>query len=81
MALIVEQIINDVVVNSIQLSTRINLETNSNVKITCNFFASDSGERVKQEILLIPSDIYDNWGTDDQYIINWVAGQLGVTLL
>ena len=27
----------------------------------------------------IPADIYAQWGTDDQYIINYVLGQLGLT--
>lgn len=81
MASILEQTINGVTVNSVRFSTTINLETNSNVKIICNFFASDSDVIIKQERLIIPSDVYDGWGADDTYIMNWVAGELGFTII
>lgn len=42
-------------------------------------YCTDAGQTVKVDNVLIPSDIYAQWGTDDQYIINYVLGQLGLT--
>lgn len=35
---------------------------------------------IKGENLRIEGDEFMNWGTDDQYIINWVCNKLGLEL-
>jgi hypothetical protein len=35
----------------------------------------------ESKTLDMPEDIYENWGTDDSTIINWVYEELGLTLV
>lgn len=34
----------------------------------------------ESKTLDMPTDVYENWGTDDSTIINWVCEELGLTL-
>lgn len=81
MITIVEQEINGVAVNNIKLSINIWLNQPGDVKLQCVYYSSADNTRVKSDVLLIPEEIYNNWGTDDNYIINWASQQLGFTVI
>lgn len=51
-------------------------ETEMDVYVT---LYSDDDHLVDTRIIHIPPAVYAQWGTDDDYIVNYVITQLGVT--
>ena len=50
-------------------------------KITYQLLNSDTKKIVSHNSLTVPEDIFAQWGADNQYIIDWVAQQLGLELI
>lgn len=48
---------------------------------TCRvyFYNGDTGSVIKVQSVTIPEDIYAEWGTDDQFIIDYVLQTLNLT--
>ena len=67
-------------VNEIKISTFFDLEDNI-AKVICKYIRSDTKKMISQANLVMPQDIYSQWGADNQYIINWVAEQLNLELI
>jgi hypothetical protein len=82
MALITEITLpkNLVKVNEIRISTLFDLEDNT-ARVVCKFLRSDNKKMVSQTNLVIPEEIYTQWGVDNQFIIDWVSEKLGITLI
>jgi len=82
MALIKEITLPDsqVKVNEIKISTLFDLE-DSTARVVCKYHRSDNNKMISQSNLVIPEDVFSQWGADNQYVINWVAQQLGLELI
>jgi len=46
-----------------------------------NSTIADRRTRLSSGFLNMPEDIFTEWGADNQFIIDWVAGQLGLELI
>ena len=67
-------------VNEIKISTLFDLEETT-ARVACKFIRSDNKKMISQTNLVIPQDVYSQWGADNQYVINWVAEQLNLELI
>jgi hypothetical protein len=52
------------------------MELNTSAIISAQLY-DDSGKMVDTKIFNIVGDVYNKWGGDDGYIINYIAEQLG----
>ena len=50
-------------------------------RITYQLLDSKTKKIVSHNSLTIPEDIYSQWGADNQFIIDWVASELGIELI
>jgi len=50
-------------------------------KITYQLLESSTKKIVSHNSLTMPEDIFAQWGADNQYVINWLAQQLGLELI
>ena len=66
--------------NEIKIRVIFDLE-DTTARITYQLLNSDTKKMVSHNTLIIPEDIYTQWGADNQFIIDWVAEQLGITLI
>jgi ABC-type antimicrobial peptide transport system permease subunit len=55
-------------------------ELNETVMDVYVMLSTDDGRVVDSRTVHIPPDVYAKWGTDDDYIVNYVASQVGVTI-
>lgn len=42
---------------------------------------SDTNEKLQYNFLKMPKEDYDLWGTDDTYILNYVASKLNLSII
>ncbi len=68
------------IANEIKIRVIFDLE-DITAKITYQLLNSDTKKMVSHNSLIMPEDIFTSWGADNQYVINWVAEQIGITLL
>jgi len=68
------------IANEIKIRVIFDLE-DITARITYQLLNSDTKKIVSHNTLVIPEDVYSQWGTDNQYIIDWVAQQLGLELI
>ena len=66
--------------NEIKIMVNFNLEEVT-ARAIYQLIDSDSRKVLSNNLLVIPEDIYELWGADNQYIINWVAEQIGIELI
>jgi hypothetical protein len=59
-------------------SIEINLFNSAKIRVT---LLNEQGNIVDVSIVLLEGDDYTNWGNDDNYIINFVANDLGFTIV
>jgi len=58
----------------------IGVQLNSSATIGVRFF-SGSGSCVSYKELVCEGEDYSNWGNDDEYLVNFVCGKLGVVII
>jgi len=82
MALITEvSFLEDTVIfDEIQFTTLFSLEGFDPI-LTCTYLTKDSKKPIHHVDLNIPRDIYDNWGLDNNIVIDWAIESLGHTLV
>lgn len=68
------------VANEIKIRVIFDLE-DTTAKITYQLLNYDTKEIVSHNTLIIPEDVYSQWGTDNQFIIDWVSSKLGIELI
>jgi len=68
------------IANEIKIMVSFNLE-DVTARVMYQLMDSDTRRVLSNNSLLIPEDIYELWGADNQYIINWVAEQIGIELI
>lgn len=66
--------------NEIKIMVSFNLE-DVTARVMYQLMDSDTRRVLSNNSLLIPEDIYELWGADNNYIINWVAEQIGIELI
>lgn len=59
-------------------SIEISLFNSAKIRVT---LLNEQGNIVDVSIVLLQGDDYTNWGNDDNYIVNFVAKQLGFTIV
>lgn len=64
--------------DEIQFRTVFTLEEFDPILI-CMYLTKDLKKPVHQEVLNIPTDIYNSWGLDNQIVIDWAIEALGHT--
>ena len=64
-------------ITSIQVSV-VDIILGVSVKIITQYFDKDRGVYLTQDTLT--GDDYKNWGTDDDYIVNWICKKYNLTL-
>jgi hypothetical protein len=81
MALITEVTLlqDSLIFDEIEFKTFFNLETFDPI-LMCIYLTKDTKEKWHIINLNIPSDIYDNWGVDNQIVVDWAIQNLGHTL-
>jgi hypothetical protein len=66
-----------IIMNSISITvTEIELNVKANIRV---IFYDNEFNSIKTEYLVLQQPDYSNWGTDDQFIINWTLQQLGLS--
>ena len=67
------------IANEIKIRVIFDLE-DVTARITYQLLNSDTKKIVSHNTLVIPEDVYSQWGADNQFIIDWVASELGIEL-
>ena len=65
-------------INSIQVSV-VDIVLGVSAKVITEYFSNGRGLYLMQDILT--GDDYTNWGSDDDYIVNWVCKKYNITLV
>jgi hypothetical protein len=65
--------INSVVVNTLGESGR--------ASISCSLIDEETSRHLASEVVILDGEAYSSWGSDDEYIINYVLEALGLNRL
>ena len=63
-----------------RLDLIIDLQLHSQARISWTLFSENKKMRLDSGQLVMQGADYDAWGNDDNYVINWICDQLGLTL-
>lgn len=66
--------------DEIRVKTFFNLE-DPTARIIYQLYDNINKKTVTQGSVLLPEEIYNQWGTDNKIIIDWVIQELGLELL
>jgi hypothetical protein len=65
-----------IIMSSVNITvTEIDLNTKANIRV---IFYDNDYNSIKTEYLVLEQPDYSNWGTDDQFIVDWTLQQLGL---
>ena len=39
------------------------------------------GSKLRQDLMIMDAETYASWGTDDSFVLTWLATQLGLTIV
>ena len=73
-----QQVVTNTITDFSVLIRDVILNTRASLVVQCY---DASGKMIEVKNLVLSGDDYQNWGADDQYIIRYVARQLGFTIL
>ena len=73
-----KEIITTTLVTRITIQTH-NIIMNESVNLLVSYY-NDKDKYVETTHLLLDGDDYKNWGSDDNYLLNWVCNKLNLTI-
>jgi len=73
-----QQVVTNTITNFSVVVRDVILNTRATLVVQCY---DASGKVIETKTMVLTGADYQNWGADDQYIINYVAIQLGFTIL
>ena len=73
-----KEIITINLINRITIQTH-NIIMNESVNLLVSYY-DDKDKYCETIHLILDGDDYKNWGTDDNYLLNWVCNKLNLTI-